>query len=111
LVSNAVKYTHNGGRVCVEVRLDGDTKDNGIQHTDVIVADNGPGIDPEKLPLLFIEFTRFDASAAEGAGIGLAISQKIAQALGGSIEVETRPNVGSTFTLRLPVHDTTARAA
>ena len=101
LVSNAVKYTQHGGRVCVEVRLD--RNGDGTTHADVIVADNGPGIDPDKLPLLFIEFTRFDTAAAEGAGIGLAISQRIAQALGGSISVDNRPAIGCTFKLRLLV--------
>jgi PAS domain S-box-containing protein len=109
LVSNAVKYTRDDGRVCIEVRLE-EAPNDGVRHATVIVADNGPGIAPEKLPLLFIEFTRFDASAAEGAGIGLAISQKIAEALGGSISVDNRPNRGCTFVLRLPVSGP-ARAA
>jgi signal transduction histidine kinase len=108
LVSNAVKYTRDGGRVCIEVRLEAET--GNVRYAKVIVADNGPGIAPEKLPLLFIEFTRFDASAAEGAGIGLAISQKIAEALGGTISVDNRPNRGCTFILRLPVSGP-ARAA
>lgn len=102
LVSNAVKYTGEGGRVCVEVRVE-DSKSDGMRYAKVIVADNGPGIAPDKLPLLFIEFTRFDAGAAEGAGIGLAISQKIAEALRGSIIVDNRPSAGCTFTLQLPM--------
>lgn len=103
LVSNAVKYTPNGGRVCVEVRVDHQAPNTAGDNANVIVADNGLGIAPDKLPLLFIEFTRFDTGAADGAGIGLAISQRIAQALGGEISVENRPNRGCTFTLRLPV--------
>lgn len=104
LVSNAVKYTPNVGRVCVEVRVDQRQGSNiAGDNAYVIVADNGPGIEPDKLPLLFIEFTRFDTGAADGAGIGLAISQKIAQALGGEISVENLPNRGCSFTLRLPV--------
>jgi len=65
-------------------------------------VDNGPGIPAEKQSLLFTEFTRFDPDAAEGAGIGLAISQRIAQALGGEITVESNPGHGSTFALHLP---------
>lgn len=102
LVSNAVKYTPAGGHIAVKaaLRRDGDVERPQIL---VTVADDGPGIPQEKLPMLFMEFTRFDASAAEGAGIGLAISQKIAQALGGRIEVESGVGTGSKFTLRLPV--------
>jgi len=102
LVSNAVKYTPDGGHVRVEVHVP-QTRSNGKrQFADVVVADDGPGIQPDKLPLLFIEFSRFDASAAEGTGIGLAISQKIAHALGGDISVVNHPDHGCSFTLRLP---------
>jgi signal transduction histidine kinase len=52
---------------------------------------------------LFTEFTRFDPAAAEGAGIGLAISQRIAAALGGEITVESRVGAGTTFALHLPL--------
>jgi PAS domain S-box-containing protein len=111
LVSNAVKYTPAGGRVCVELRVDGDGhRGNGDHerrvesrhHVQIVVADNGPGIPIDKLPLLFLEFTRFEPGAAEGSGIGLAISQRIARALGGRIAVDSRPNAGCTFKLDLP---------
>ncbi len=101
LVSNAVKYTPDGGHVRVHVHVEpGPT--GAPDHADIVVADDGPGIAPDKLPLLFLEFTRFDAGT-EGTGIGLAISQKIAQALGGEISVENHPNEGCAFTLRLPI--------
>jgi signal transduction histidine kinase len=66
------------------------------------VTDNGSGITPENQRRLFQEFTRFSPGAAHGAGIGLAISQRIAHALGGAITVESELGVGSTFSLRLP---------
>jgi signal transduction histidine kinase len=67
------------------------------------VSDTGRGIPPDKQRLLFLEFTRFDPGAAQGAGIGLAISQRIAQALGGAITVESEVGAGSTFALWLPL--------
>lgn len=97
LVSNAVKYTPNGGHITVRVRV-GNTAPVQVL---IAVSDDGPGIPADKLPLLFMEFTRFDPGAAEGAGIGLAISQKIAQALGGEITVESTVGRGSTFSLHL----------
>jgi signal transduction histidine kinase len=69
----------------------------------ITVSDDGPGISSEKLPLLFTEFTRFDPGAAEGAGIGLAISKKIAQALGGDISLEAKQGRGASFVFHLPV--------
>ena len=103
LVSNAVKYTPPGGRIVVNgaVRSDGKRQDD--QEILITVNDDGPGIPTDKLPLLFTEFTRFDPGAAEGAGIGLAISQRIAEALGGEITVESTVGSGSTFALHLPV--------
>jgi signal transduction histidine kinase len=68
----------------------------------VTVADNGPGISAEKQAMVFREFTRFDPGAAQGSGIGLAISQRLATALGASITIASTPGVGSTFTLWLP---------
>jgi PAS domain S-box-containing protein len=103
LVSNAVKYTPSGGHIAIHVGVrSGDAKmDAGRLQIDV--CDDGRGIAEEQLPMLFMEFTRFDPDAAEGTGIGLAISQKIAQALGGEITVDSRIGVGSTFTLHLPI--------
>jgi signal transduction histidine kinase len=105
LVSNAVKYTPRGGHVRVSARLSTDVDRNGRSSVVIEVADDGPGIPRDKLPLLFTEFTRFDPGAAEGSGIGLAISQKVATALGGSIGVSSSDGAGSTFSFHLPVGD------
>ena len=66
--------------------------------------DNGPGIRLEDQGLVFQEFVRLDHSADRpGAGIGLAISQRVAHALGGRITLQSEVGVGSTFTLWLPL--------
>ncbi|HEX6965943.1 MAG TPA: ATP-binding protein [Gemmatimonadaceae bacterium] len=120
LVSNAVKYTPNGGRVTVRAEVHATApvraprahrrpRPAGAPSASftgpwlaVAVIDTGPGIKPEDQALLFQEFTRFDPDAAHGSGIGLAISQRVARALGGRIHVWSEPGAGSTFTLWLP---------
>lgn len=66
------------------------------------MTDTGPGIPPEKRETIFQEFTRVDPEAQHGAGVGLAISRRIARHLGGDITVQSAPGRGSTFTLWLP---------
>lgn len=103
LISNAVKYTPPGGHITVRTCLDAASQEQSDREIAITVADDGAGIAADKLPHLFTEFTRFDPGAAEGAGIGLAISQSIARALGGAISVESELGKGSTFVLHLPV--------
>jgi signal transduction histidine kinase len=102
LISNAVKYTPGG---MVTIRLDpppdGDGAPSG-HRVPIHVVDTGPGIPTEQRHLLFQEFVRLDPQAGPGAGVGLAISQRIAEVLGGEITVESEPGRGSTFTLWLP---------
>jgi Signal transduction histidine kinase len=95
LVSNAVKYTPHG-RVVVRAR------EHDPRRVVIEVTDSGPGIPHDKRKLLFQEFVRLDPSAAPGAGVGLAISRRIALALRGDITVASTPGAGSTFTLWLP---------
>lgn len=103
LLSNAVKYGGNdhGGRIVISARIAKHDDRTGEWAT-VAVSDNGPGIPYDKQNMLFREFTRFDPSAAQGSGIGLAISQRIARALGAAITFRSTPGEGSTFTLWLP---------
>lgn len=104
LISNAIKYTHGGGvTVRVGLRSDGGRAGRGGWVV-VDVADTGAGIAEEHQAHLFQEFRRLDETAGDvgGAGLGLAISQTIASALGGKITVESVVGRGSTFTLWLP---------
>ncbi|MBM4462934.1 MAG: HAMP domain-containing protein [Chloroflexi bacterium] len=98
LLDNATKYTPSGGTVSVSFRTEG-------QMAVVAVSDTGIGIAPEDMPFIFERFYRVDKArsrAGGGAGLGLAISQHIAKAHGGKIEVESQLGKGSTFTVSLP---------
>lgn len=97
LLSNAVKYNAEGGRIRV-------TATEGRERIRIAVSDTGPGISPEGLQRLFQPFERLGAREAEGTGLGLTISQRLAVAMGGRIEVESRVGGGSTFALVLPAH-------
>ena len=105
LVDNAIKYNKDPGRVIVSLRQD-PLKKVAI----LTVQDTGTGIDPAVLPRIFERFYRADKSRARSAeragyGLGLSICQTIVHALKGSITVESKPGVGSTFTVRLPLLD------
>ncbi|MEX1182864.1 MAG: HAMP domain-containing sensor histidine kinase [Gemmatimonadota bacterium] len=106
LISNAVKYTQHG-RVIVHLTgagRDGQSSRGGPagQPLGISVSDTGPGIPAEQQHLLFEEFVRLDPQIGNGAGVGLAISHHIAQALGGRITVQSEVGRGSQFTLWLP---------
>jgi signal transduction histidine kinase len=81
-----------GGRIRVSCAADA----AGVR---VVVADDGPGIEPGDLPRLFEPFV---TTRREGTGLGLATVQRILDAHGGTIEVESAPGRGATFTVRLP---------
>ena len=101
LLSNAIKYTPEGGRVIVRT----DLRANAIGSCVVIeIEDTGIGIPEDKQHLLFEEFARVDPSVRPGIGLGLAISRRVARALGGEITVQSESGRGSTFTLWLPGH-------
>ncbi len=102
LVSNAVKYTTSGGMTLrTACRRSGDRT-----WAVVDVVDTGPGIPKEQQPMVFDEFRRLSAErSTSGAGIGLAISQRLAHLLGGRITVESKPGSGSTFSFWLPIQN------
>jgi PAS domain S-box-containing protein len=99
LLSNAVKYNVEGGRVEVEV---GPAADRG--QVAFRVHDNGAGLNAEQLGQLFQPFNRLgrEGSGVEGTGIGLVISRRLAECMGGTLEASSAPGQGSTFELRLP---------
>lgn len=98
LLSNAIQYNHEGGEVRVSTRLE-----NGMAV--LTVGDTGQGIPAEDLPRIFERFYRADPSRSSGnAGLGLAISKAIVSAHGGTIDVASKENAGTTFTIRLPAH-------
>ena len=97
LLSNAIKYNRQGGWVRVTVAVHEGT-------VELSVADSGPGLDPAQQARLFNPFDRLGAERGPvaGTGLGLALSQQFAQAMGGSIGVHSRVGEGATFCLRLP---------
>ncbi len=100
LVSNACKFTKDGLITLQAAR----SADGWLQ---VSVTDTGIGIASEQIEKLFQPFTQADASTTRkygGTGLGLALSRKFCQLMGGDISVESRAGVGSTFTIHIPVH-------
>jgi len=100
LTNNAIKFTEKG-EVRLEVRQ---RQENGTVRTEISVVDTGIGIRPEDKAKLFQAFTRVtadDARRFEGTGLGLHLSQKLAQLLGGFITLESEYGKGSRFTLVL----------
>jgi signal transduction histidine kinase len=92
LVRNAVEATPEGGRVTLAAR-----RESGGHAVEV--RDTGRGIEPDHLPRIFdLYFT----TKADGTGVGLAVTQQIVTAHGGTIEVDSRPGAGTTMTVHLP---------
>lgn len=99
LLANALKYTDQGG-LTLRVSRSGD------EQVEFSVADTGIGIPPEAHELVFERFRQLAQGGRrphEGTGLGLAIARDLAILMGGSILLDSKPGVGSTFTLRLPL--------
>jgi signal transduction histidine kinase/ActR/RegA family two-component response regulator len=97
LLSNAVKYNRDAGRIVVTSAVrDG----RGW----ISVRDTGPGITPAMLARLYTPFDRLgaDRTSVEGTGLGLALSKRLVEAMGGSLEVESAVGEGTTFSVGLP---------
>jgi CheY-like chemotaxis protein len=98
LIVNAIKYNRIGGTVVVSYRKLGQAS------VCIDVADTGPGIQPDHLDRLFTPFDRLGAERTdvEGTGVGLALSRRLAEAMGGTIEVSSVAGEGSHFWVTLP---------
>jgi signal transduction histidine kinase len=99
LLSNALKFTPEGGRIDISARL----QDVAAE---IAVADTGVGIAPEDQEAVFEEFRQVGTAdkKVEGTGLGLALSRKFIELHGGTIWVKSQVGAGSTFTFTLPVH-------
>lgn len=99
LISNGIKYTPEGGALKISLSKEGET-------VQVSISDTGIGIPAQHLPQIFDRFYRVDKARNRmdgGTGLGLSIVKWIAEAHGGSIQVTSEPNRGSTFTVCLPI--------
>ncbi len=103
LLSNSVKYTQEGGRIWL--RLIGlEQRSRQYEHIRIEVEDNGFGMTPEYLEVIFDAFTRAENSTTnkvQGTGLGMAITKNIIELMGGTIEVASEVNRGTIFTAEL----------
>jgi signal transduction histidine kinase len=95
LLSNAMRHSPSGGCIRVALRSKGD----GIEF---VVQDEGPGIPLEVQERIFEPFERFDPHSGLGTGLGLPVSRRLAEVLGGRLTVLSEPEKGAIFTLTLP---------
>src|SRR6185503_10100047 len=115
IIENAIKYTPDGGRIILSARQE----DSQVA---ISVSDNGRGIPPEDMPILFDKFHRgrpapqsaamgdgtsnaefFEDADVSGVGLGLYLGRNVMEQMGGRISVKSEVGVGSTFTLHLPL--------
>jgi two-component system phosphate regulon sensor histidine kinase PhoR len=105
LLDNALKYAGEGAHVTVTTRAVG-------ERVEVAVADDGVGISPAHLGRVFERFYRVDAGRSRelgGTGLGLAIVKHLVELMGGTVDVESEPGKGATFTIKLPASPTPSR--
>jgi signal transduction histidine kinase len=98
LVSNAVKFTPEGGRIRVSCAVNDES-------VSIRVEDNGPGIPPDKQEAVFEPFVQLDRGltrTTDGTGLGLAISRGLARGMGGEILLKSKVGAGSVFTVTIP---------
>ncbi|MEK7486828.1 MAG: response regulator, partial [Planctomycetota bacterium] len=102
LLSNAIKFTPNQGKIQIQVKLEAN------QELCILIKDSGIGMSPDETAKIFMPFTQVDSSISRkygGTGLGLTISKKFAELHGGTLQVQSEKGKGSTFILRLPIHD------
>ena len=115
LLSNACKFTSQG-LIRISVDKACGTRNDGTHNDHVVVGiqDTGIGIPSDKIGTLFDAFTQVDSAynrKYQGTGLGLALSRKLSQLMGGDITVTSQLNKGTTFTLTLPVNLAKQQAA
>jgi signal transduction histidine kinase len=101
LISNAIKYTHENGKINVSIGL----SDRGVQ---VAIKDSGIGINPEELSNVFDRFyqaSNIEKIESNGSGVGLAIVKAYTEGQGGKVLVESVPDQGSIFKIEFPLED------
>ncbi len=99
LLSNAIRYTPVGGKIEVSALIENEPSSN----LKIIIKDNGEGIAPDDLEMIFERF--YKASDSGGMGLGLSIAKKIIEAHGGSLIAESSPGEGTAMTIRLPIEE------
>lgn len=112
LLSNAVKYTQEGGSIRLSLYQEDSPKGEAFIRTHVIVKDNGIGMTAEFLEHIFDSYSRADSKRVqktEGAGLGMAITKYIVDAMQGTITVESEINKGTTFHLILDLEKVTTQ--
>ncbi|MFN4328670.1 MAG: phosphate regulon sensor histidine kinase PhoR [Limnobacter sp.] len=104
VVTNAVRYTPENGQI--DIRLFRSENDMGRACASFVVKDTGIGISPEHIPRLTERFYRVDRSRSResgGTGLGLAIVKHVVQRHDGQLDIQSKPNQGSTFTIQIPL--------
>lgn len=107
LLSNAAKFTQNG-KVDLDIMRTGDRNGEWVRFR---VHDTGIGIDSDWQPRVFESFVQADGSSTReygGTGLGLSVAKSLCELMGGTIELESQPGNGTTFTIRLPAGESAA---
>ena len=106
LLSNALKFSADGTTVTVTARIDAEGPASPAREAErwvaIEVEDQGPGIPPEDLERIFGEWVRASTRERRGMGIGLTLSRRLAEYMGGALTARSKVGKGSTFTLWLP---------
>jgi signal transduction histidine kinase len=106
VLSNACKFTEEGGNVTVECQADPNPLSNARDLVEIHIRDSGRGIARNKLEKIFEPFVQIDRHltgvSQQGVGLGLAISRDLARSMSGDLVAESMPGVGTTFTITLP---------
>ena len=106
LLSNAFKFTADGGSIIINMALKQSPQSKGDGGVLIQISDSGTGIAPDKLPRIFDRFYQEDGPYAgdqKGTGIGLALTKELVELHHGTIRVESMPGKGTTFTITLPL--------